>query len=148
MWPLVFIIFSQGFQISKTLDIWLPEVGAKRRLNGTSKCTHKQTDKHENSQISPKQSWAYIIIFIYIQIFETNIFICQNICRFFQGRIHSDIHLLSFYLAKYIWIIILQISMVKVYIQIFMRQKKAIFVPHCKDVLEVWRKKGQWQRWL
>ena len=41
--------------------------------------------KYENRQNSPKQSWAYILIFGYVRIFWTNIFICQIICKFFQG---------------------------------------------------------------
>ena len=50
---LLSITFPQGFQI---LDIRLQEVGAKRRLNGTSKVnthtdkhTSKHTDKHTNT---------------------------------------------------------------------------------------------------
>ena len=44
-----FHYFPQGFRISKILDIQLREVGAKRRLNGTSKVnrrTHGHTDRH------------------------------------------------------------------------------------------------------
>ena len=36
--------------------------------------------KYKNGQNSPKQSWENNLIFEYIQIFWTNIFIHKNIC--------------------------------------------------------------------
>ena len=53
----------------------------------------KQNTKYENGQISSKQSWANILIFEYIPIFPTNIFIRQNIHGIFLGQIYLDIHL-------------------------------------------------------
>ena len=70
--------------------------------------------KYQNVQNSPKQSWEYNLIFEYIQIFWTNIFICQNFCSFFLGQIYLDIHSWYFYHAKYIRIIICPISMVMI----------------------------------
>ena len=72
----------------------------------------KNNTKYENGQNSPKQSWASNLISEYIQIFWTNIFIRNNIRRFFLGQIYSDIHSWSFYHAKYIWIFIRPICMV------------------------------------
>ena len=67
---------------------------------------------YENGQNSPKQSWENNLIFEYIWIFWTNIFIRKNICWFFLGQIYSDIHSWSFYHAEYIRIFIRSISMV------------------------------------
>ena len=63
-------------------------------------------------QNGPKQSWANNLIFKYIRIFWTNIFIRKNNCWFFLEQIYSDIHSWSLYHAKYIWIFICPISMV------------------------------------
>ena len=52
------------------------------------------------------------MIFEYIRIFWTNIFICKNICWFFHWRIYLDIHLWYFYHAEYIRKFIRPISMV------------------------------------
>ena len=68
--------------------------------------------KYENGQNSPKQSWVNNLIFEYIRIFWTNIFIRKNIRWFFVGRIYSDIHSWYFYHAEYIRIFIHPISMV------------------------------------
>ena len=68
--------------------------------------------KYVNGQNSPKQSWANNLIFEYIRIFWTNVFIRKNIRWFFLGRIYSDIHSWYFYHAEYIRIFIRPISMV------------------------------------
>ena len=62
---------------------------------------HNNT-KYKNGQNSPKLYWPNDLIFEYIQIFWTNIFIFKNIFRLFLFRINSDIHSRSFYHAKYI----------------------------------------------
>ena len=74
-------------------------------------CVKKHT-KYGYCQVSPKQSEANIPIFENIWIFWTNIFICQNICRFFLGQNNSEIHSLSFYPVENIRIFIRWISMI------------------------------------
>ena len=68
--------------------------------------------KYENGQNSPKQHGANNLIFEYIRIFWTNIFIRKNIRWFFLGQIYSDIHSWYFYHAEYIQIFIRPISIV------------------------------------
>ena len=75
--------------------------------------------KYENDQNSQKQSWENNLIFKYIRIFWTNIFIHKNICRFFMAEfiwifmrgifimpIYSDIHSSNIYGNEYIRILI------------------------------------------
>ena len=68
--------------------------------------------QYENGQNSPKQPGANNLIFEYIQIFWTNIFICKKILTFLIGQIYLDIHLWFSYHAKYIRIFIGPIYMV------------------------------------
>ena len=49
MRPLISISFPQGFESLKKLDIRLQEVGAKRRLDGTSK-VNTQSDTQTDTQ--------------------------------------------------------------------------------------------------
>ena len=86
--------------------------------------------KYENGQNSSKITWANDLIFEYIIIFWTNIFICKDICWFFLWRIYSDIHSWCFHHATYIWIFICPISMVTNIFRYSFVQKR-ILVPHC-----------------
>ena len=85
--------------------------------------------KYENGQNSPKQSWENNLIFEYIWIFWTNIFIRKNIRCFFIGEfirifildifIMPNIFRYSF--VQYLWWII--------YLDIHL-YKNLILVPH------------------
>ena len=61
-----FITFLQGFQIFKILDIRLWEIGAKRRLNGTSKVnrqTHGHTHGHMDGHLDLEAFQNWIITY-------------------------------------------------------------------------------------
>ena len=88
-------------------------------------CVQNYTS-YENSQNSPKQSWANYLIFKYIQTFWTNIFILQNIHVFFCGKFIWIFVCDSFYYAKYIRTFIRPLSMVTVIFGYSFVQKKDI----------------------
>ena len=126
-WPIY--LDSHSFNIYERKYIWISKnVSIGYNRSKTVQYWSKIKQNMNMANIAKNCFLANYLIFEYIRIFWTNIFICKTIHWFFLGWIYLDIHLWCFYYAEYILILICPISMLT---NIFICPKKRIFVPHC-----------------
>ena len=112
-WQIYSDIHSSNIYDSEYIWIFIVSQKGKKLLLlvETGSIWFQNNKKYENGQNSPKQSWENYLIFKYIRISWTNIFICRNIRWFFMGKfIRIFIHdifivpkIFGYSFVQYLW---------------------------------------------